>query len=172
MKTLTATALLAIALALSSTLHAASFSAGFDFAGDVPAEKTGMKVYPGATPQRNKNDESESANLQFSFGDYGLKVIAAKLRSADAPDKVAQFYREDLARFGTVLDCSSAEAPPAPPAPNAKKSKVLTCDGDKPRKNGMVFKVGTRDDQHIAEVRPEGTGSKISLVHVKVRNVD
>ncbi len=78
MKTLTATALLAISLASCSALHAATFSAGFDFAGDVPAEQTGMKVYPGATPLRNKNDESESANLQFSFGEYGLNVVAAK----------------------------------------------------------------------------------------------
>lgn len=171
MKTLTATALLAISLASCSALHAATFSAGFDFAGDVPAEQTGMKVYPGATPLRNKNDESESANLQFSFGDYGLKVVAAKLRSADAPDKVAQFYREDLARFGTVLDCTAAETPPTP-APKAKKSKVLTCDGDKPRRNGVLFKVGTRDDQRLAEVHADGSGSRISLVHVKMRNLD
>ncbi len=84
---------------------------------------------------------------------------------------MAQFYREDLARFGAVLDCTAAEASPAP-APKAKKSKVLTCDGDKPRKNGVLFKVGTRDDQHLAEVSPDGSGSRISLVHVKMRNLD
>lgn len=172
MKTLTATALLAIGLASCTGLNAATFSAGVDFAGDVPAEQTGMKVYPGATPIRNRNDESESANLQFSFGDYGLKVVAAKLQSADAPDKVAQFYREDLARFGTVLDCTGTGVPPTPPAPKAKKSKVLTCDGDKPRRNGVLLKVGTRDDQRVAEVHPLGSGSKISLVHVKTRNLD
>lgn len=168
----TATLLLAGSLTCCSTVYAATFSAGFDFAGDVPAEQTGMKVYPGATPQRNKNDENESANLQFSFGEYGLKVIAAKLRSADPVDKVAQFYRDDLARFGSVLDCTNAAATPVPPASRDKKSKTLTCDGDKPRKHGALFKVGTRDDQHVAEIRPSGSGSEISLVHVKMRNLD
>lgn len=162
----------AAALVLLSTLppvaQAASFSAGFDFVGDVPAEQTGMKVYPGATPIIKKNRESESANLQFSFGEYGLKVVAAKLKSADDPARVAQFYRDDLARFGKVLDCTDAGTP----EPKAKKSKVLTCDGDRPEKNGMLFKAGTKDNQRLVEIRPRAEGTEISLVNVVLKNVD
>ncbi len=161
-------AALVLLFTLAPASQAASFNAGFDFAGDVPAEQTGMKVYPGATPLKKKNNESESANLQFSFGDYGLKVVAAKLRSADDPAKVAQFYREDLARYGKVLDCTQAVAA----EPKVKKSKTLTCEDDRPEKNGMLFKAGTKDNQHIVEIRPRTEGTEISLVNVVLKNID
>jgi hypothetical protein len=164
--------LAAIALlscAMFAPAYAASFSAGIDITDDVAAEKTGLRVYPGATPVLKKKGESESANIQFAFGEYGLKVVVAKLRSTDAPGKVAEFYRGELARFGDVLDCGSAEAAAAPRAKD-KKSKVLTCDGDKPRKSGMLYKAGRRDDQHVVEIKSVAEGSEFSLVHLNVKS--
>ncbi len=161
-------AIAVLSCAVFAPAHAASFSAGIVITDDVAAEKTGLRVYPGATPVQKKGD-SESANIQFAFGDYGLKVVVAKLRSTDAPGKVAAFYRAELARFGEVLDCGSAEVAAALRAKD-RKSKILTCDGDKPRNSGMLYKAGRRDDQHVVEIKSVADGSEFSLVHVAVKS--
>lgn len=154
-----------------SAAHAGSFSAGIKISEEGAAEETGMRVYPGATVVEKKHGESDSANVQFSFGEYGLKVVVAKLRSADSPETVAAFYRNELARFGDVLDCTN---PPATRVAGSKdsKSKTLTCDSDRPRKSGMLYKAGRKDDQHVVEIKPNGDGSQFSLVHVNVRSPD
>ena len=76
-----------------------------------------------------------------------------------------------LYRFGEVLDCGSAEVAAAPRAKD-KKSKVLTCDSDKPRKSGMLYKAGRRDDQHVVEIKSVTDGSEFALVHVNVKSPD
>lgn len=157
------------AASIFSTAYAASFSAGINISEDVSPEKTGLLVYPDATPIMKKKGDSESVNIQFAFGEYGLKVVVAKLRSNDAPGKVAAFYRSDLARFGAVLDCGSADEAKRARAKD-KKSNVLTCENDKPRRGGMLYKVGSRDDQHVVEIKSAGDGSEFSLVHVNVRS--
>jgi len=169
MKLQSLAAIAVLSCAMFAPAVAASFSAGIDITDDVAAEKTGLRVYPGATPVLKKKGDSESANIQFAFGDYGLKVVVAKLRSADAPGKVAEFYRGELARFGEVLDCGSAEIASAPRARD-KKSKVLTCDGEKPRKSGMLYKAGRRDDQHVVEIKSVADGSEFSLLHVNAKS--
>ena len=169
MKLQSLAAITALSCAMVAPTHAASFTAGIEIADDVAAEKTGLRVYPGATPVLKKRGDNESANIHFAFGDYGLKVVVAKLRSTDAPGKVAAFYRAELARFGEVLDCGSAEVASAPRARD-KKSKVLTCDGDKPRKSGMLYKAGRRDDQRVVEIKSVADGSEFSLVHVNVKS--
>ena len=165
-----------VSATIFSTAHAASFSAGLSISEEVLPEKTGMRVYPGAMLVEKKKDHSESANIQFSFGDYGLKVVAAKLRSDDAPDKVAAFYRDELARFGDVLDCSMNKSDKSDdveiPHSRGKKSRVLTCGSDKPHKNGLLYKAGRKDDQHVVEIKPHGNGSEFSLVYVNVRSPD
>lgn len=160
-----------LSCAMFPPAQAASFSAGIDITDDASAEKTGLRIYPGATPALKKKGDSESANIQFAFGDYGLRVVVAKMRSTDSPGKVAAFYQAELARFGEVLDCGSAEVV-APPSAKDKKSKILTCDGDKPRKSGMLYKAGRRDDQHVVEIKSVTDGSEFSLVHVNVKSPD
>ncbi len=158
--------------ALFSPAQAASFSAGVNISEDVAPDETGLRVYPGATlVGKKKGDGGDSANVQFAFGDYGMKVVVAKLRSADSPDKVAAFYRTELANFGDVLDCGKPDGDAAKRARD-KKSKVLTCDSDKPRKSGMLYKAGRKHNQHVVEIKPAGDGSEFSLVHVQIRSPD
>ena len=165
----TLTAICILASAISFPAYAGSFSAGISITEDVSPDKTGMRVYPGAVPVIKEKGDSESANIQFSFGDYGLKVAVVKLRSPDAPGMVGAFYRNELAQFGALLDCGNAEEAKAARA-KEKKSKALTCDSDKPRKRGILYKAGNRDDQRIVEIKPVGEGSEFSLVHVMIRS--
>ena len=164
-------ALCVLASAVFPAALAASFSAGIDITEEVAPEKTGMRVYPGAVMATKKKGDDNSADIQFVFGDYGLKVVAAKLRSTDSPGKVADFYRDELAQFGKVLDCADPGVAETKRVAD-EKSKMLTCEGDKPRKNGMLYKAGRKNDQHVVEIKPNGNGSEFSLVHVKVRSPD
>ena len=160
-----------LATAVSSVALAASFSAGINITEEVAPEKTGIRVYPGAVMVAKKKGDDGSADIQFVFGDYGLKVVAAKLRSTDSPGKVAEFYREELTRFGKVLDCNNSVVVETKLSTD-EKSKILTCGSDKPRKDGMLYKVGRKDNQHVVEIKPNGDGSEFSLAHVKVHSPD
>ena len=156
-----------LAFAVSFSALAASFSAGLSISEEVAPEKTGMRLYPGSVLVVRKSGNDDSVNIQFAFGEYGLKVVVAKLRTADSMAKVAQFYLDELTQFGNVLDCSDPSVAEATRARD-KKSKALTCDRDKLRKGGMIYKAGLKDDQYIVEIKPSGDGSEFSLVRVKV----
>lgn len=171
MKNFKTFAFCALALLSFSTVQAASFSAGFSVTEEVSAAATGIPVYPGAIPVRETKGEKESAKVQIAFGDFGLKVVAAKLQSADSVGKIAEYYRVELARFGRVLDCGKLRADNAAP-PSEGKSKAMTCEDSKPRKNGVIFKAGKKKDQRVVEIYPAGEGSEFSLVHVVVRGTD
>jgi hypothetical protein len=171
MQTRSAAVISILASTLTCAAFAASFSAGINIAEEVAPEKTGMRVYPGAVLVAKKTGDNESADIQFTFGEYGLKIVAAKLRSPDSPGKIAQFYRDELTQFGEVLDCSDPNVADAKRQKN-EKSKILSCDGDKPRSNGMLYKAGRKDNQHVVNIKPSGDGSEFSLVHVRVRSPD
>lgn len=126
----------------------------------------GLPAYPGAVTYDDDGDGSHSANIGFSIPSFGLKVVATEMQSRDEPRRVAAFYRKALAKYGDVLDCSEG-------SPESRKSKHpddakgdLTCDGDT---EGTVYKVGTDENQRIVAIKPLGSGTRFSLVHVDVR---
>lgn len=148
---------------------AGGFNASMNISDSAGAEETGLPAYPGAVIQNSGKGEKESANLNFSLGDYGLKVVAVKLRSEDAKDKIAAFYLKELARFGTVLDCSQGD-----PAERKRdrKSKELSCEGERAKRNGVLLKAGTKANQRVVSIEPKGESIAIALVHVEIRGLD
>jgi len=90
-----------------------------------------------------------------------------KLDSNDSPDKVAAFYQKALAKYGPVLNCTNV---PSHAEGNDKDDSPtkLDCDSDKPEPGEMVFKSGTKERQHIAAIKSNGTGSIIELIYVQV----
>jgi hypothetical protein len=156
----------------SSTLSfAGGFNASLNITDRARSEETGLRHYPGATPMPNKKGDEEGANIHFSLGDYGLKIVAVKLKTEDAKDKVAAFYRKDLERFGAVLDCSNADGVDIQ---IGRKTKILVCDKERDRvkRGGLVFKAGTRANQRVVSIEPKSEGVEIALVHVEVRGLD
>jgi hypothetical protein len=133
------------------------------------ARETGLPVYPGAQVRakgKDDDDDDKQANVDISGFGYGLKVVAIEYQSSDAPDKVIAYYREHLRSFGTVLECRSSGHNYSM-RPNGE-SKGLTCDSGKGE--GVELKVGTRDDQHIVSIDPDGKGSRFALVSVQMNN--
>lgn len=140
---------------------------------DVEAKDTGISVYPGATlKEKGDGDKDEKkANVNIDTPWFGLKVVALSYESKDDQEKVWDFYKKDLAKYGRVLECR-------PGSPDmdakAKDDEELTCDEDKKahvKVDGKrsALKVGTKNKQRIVAIKPAGNGSEFSLVYVSTR---
>jgi hypothetical protein len=134
---------------------------------EATAADAGLPSYPGARPYKDADQSSSGANIGFSVPGFGLKVVAMNLQSGDKPERVAAFYRKALSKYGRVLDCSDA-------ARNKKSAHEegddeLMCDADDPGSNSIVYKAGTQSSERIVAIKPHGSGTRFSLVHVDKR---
>lgn len=161
---------LVIATACSAPAFSGEFNASVNISDKAVAEETGLPVYPGAQTIPGKRSDADAANVQFSIGEYGLKVVAVKLMSNDSREKVAAFYQDALTRFGKVLDCTNAV--PEERRQRSKKSREITCEGERAGRNGYLFKAGLRSNQRVVAIEQKGDSTMISLVHVEVRGLD
>jgi hypothetical protein len=132
----------------------------------------GLAVYPGARPKEKDSGDDKSANVNISGFGYGLKVIALEYESSDAPAKVLSYYRNQLKKYGNVLEChtSKFDLDMRMNTTRAGGSGELTCEGTSG--THVELKAGRRDDQHIVAVEPEGSGSSFSLVYVRTHGKD
>src|ERR1700683_911204 len=133
----------------------------------------GLTVYPGARLKEKDSDGSDkSANVNISGFGYGIKVVALEYESDDAPAKVLTFYKDQLKKYGNVLECHTShltlDMKRGPLSLN--DSRELTCDGE--QGSNVELKAGREDDQHIVEVEPKGKGSSFSLVFVRLHGKD
>lgn len=146
-------------------------SAGVMVSKQAAAKDVGLPAYPGARAHKDEKGDSPSVQMGIWGDTFGFKLAVMKMESNDGPEKIAEFYKKALARYGTVLDCSN----PAQKA-NAKdkggSSNKLECDDDKPEKGGLVFKAGTKEKQHVVGIQPNGQGSTFQLVYVEARGDD
>lgn len=138
--------------------------------GSATAKETGLASYPGAQLKTDEEDEDSSANVNISSSLFGgLRVVAAKYRSDDPPDKIVSFYRKELGHYGNVVDCTGGfnmhfEA-------HHKDDPVSCNDGhgsDHDYKEEL--KVGTENNQRIMAVKPSGKGSEFALVYVRAHD--
>jgi len=133
----------------------------------------GLAVYPGARIKVKSDDDGDdkSANVNISGFGFGLKVVAVEYQSDDAPSKVISFYRDQLKKYGNVLECHTEHLDLDTDVKNSDDhSHELTCAGS--NGNNIELKVGTKENQHIVAVEPEGKGSSFSLVYVRTHGKD
>lgn len=151
---------------LSSTANVASAQdqkgAGITMAADADAKDIGLPLYPGSRRHIDKDSDSPGVNLGLWGGGSGFKLAVLKMESDDSMDKVADYYKKKLKKFGKVLDCSPATSSGSPD----KDAKQLSCENDKPDKGGVLFKSGTKADQYIVAIQPAAQGSLYQLVHL------
>ena len=140
---------------------------------DADAQKVGLPLYPGA---RLKHDEENQKRANFALltGAFGMKLVVANYDSGDAPGKVIAYYREQLKRYGRVLECrtqeSGGDVHASVHTQESQDSKQLKCDGDNAG-NIVELKAGTEDNQHVVSVEPSetGKGSTFALVYLFTR---
>lgn len=129
------------------------------------ARDTGLAVYPGAREKpKSDSGESKSANVNISSSAFGLKVVAIQYETQDAPAKVMAYYREQLKKFGNVLECHTHGGHSS----YQGGSEELKCEGDN-QGNTIELKVGTESNQHIVAIDPHGKGADFALVYVRTR---
>jgi len=140
---------------------------------DADARKVGLPLYPGARLKPDEENQNR-ANFALLTGAFGMKLVVASYASGDAPSKVIAYYREQLKRYGRVLECRSKEPGGDGHAKvrsrESQDSKQLKCDGDNAG-NVVELKAGTEDNQHVVSVEPAetGKGSTFALVYVYTR---
>jgi hypothetical protein len=94
--------------------------------GHATAKAIGLPAYPGATPYKEKDDDSGSADLGMVLNSFHFRLQVASYVTQDAPDRVLAFYRKPLSRYGEVLECVHGK-----PVGSLKVTRSgLTC-GDK-----------------------------------------
>lgn len=132
----------------------------------------GLPVYPGARLKPDtSNGDDKSANVNISGFGYGLKVVALEYESDDSPAKVTAFYKDQMGKFGNVLVCHATHLDVnADIKDHDQDSHELTCEGSSG--TNVELKVGTKENQHIVEVEPDGKGSSFSLVYVRTHGKD
>ncbi len=141
--------------------------AGVTFSKQATSKEVGLPVYTGAKPHKDEKEDSPSVQMGIWGSSFGFKLAVMKLESNDAPDKIAEFYKKALAKYGTVLNCSEPSQ-----KPSAKDSNKLECGDDEPEKGGLLFKAGTKEKQHLVAIQANGQGSLFQLVYVEARGDD
>jgi len=139
--------------------------------GADPAD-VGITIYPGARLKEKGTDgEDKSANVNISSFGYGLRVVALEYESNDAPEKVVDYYKGQLKKYGNVVICHTSHLDVnADIKAEDRGSHELTCEGSSGR--NVELKVGTVENQHIVSVEPQGSGSSFSLVYVRTHGKD
>ena len=141
----------------------------------VKPEDTGLNVYPGAKLEPKRGHDKDQANVNISSPWGQLKVIALNYHSDDPPEKILDWYRNDLKqKYGKFLECKGGEI--GLHDRDRSESHELTCGSERGHggnieygsdTNTLELKTGTDDKQHIVAVKPESGGSNIALVYVQ-----
>ena len=120
----------------------------------VKAGDLGLPEYPGAEPVQG-DDKHKSADVHLGFGEWQLRVRAVSYSTPDSEEKVTDFYKKALGRFGDVITCAGK----SPVGTPTMTSEGLTCADD--NKNVKVdnedftaheklqLKAGSMRHQHI-----------------------
>src|SRR5579872_4167459 len=125
---------------------------------ETTAADLGLPSYPGAEILKD-DDKHGSADVHMGFGEWQLRVRAVSYTTSDAQDKVAEFYKKAMGRFGDVVTCEG-NAPVGTPTATSEgldcsdsgKNAHVNING---KGNGMDFsgqlqlKAGSKRHQHI-----------------------
>src|SRR5712691_644401 len=142
--------------------------AGVMLSKQATAKDVGLPVYPGARAHKDEKEDSPTVQMGLWGGSFGFKLAVMKMESNDTPEKIAEFYKKALAKYGSVLNCSDPSQK-AGAKDKAGSSNKLECEDDKPEKGELLFKAGTKKKQHIVAIQPNGQGSRFQMVYVEAR---
>jgi hypothetical protein len=144
----------AIVLMAAFPIAVPSFAQNSDFNLNVhansraTAKDIGLPVYPGATPFKDKDNDSSSADLGFLLNSFHFSIKAASFVTTDSPEHVLEFYRKPLTKFGEVLECDHGK----PVGSLTVTKSGLTC-GD--RKSGGMTVNGSDSNHELRVGTPE-----------------
>jgi len=124
--------------------------------GDVTATEVGLPVYPGS--KLVKSDKNSAVDMGFTFGDTHFRLVAANYLSGDSPERVLDFYRKPLGRYGQVLECDHGK----PVGSLTVTRSGLTCSTQSKDHVNVQGNVDSSDDHELRA----GTPEKIHIVGI------
>jgi hypothetical protein len=136
------------------------------------AADLGLQVYPGAVAVKN-DDKHKSADVHIGFGEWELRVRAVSYETSDSQDKVVEFYKKGLGRYGDVITCEGNSPVGIPSVTHQgltcaddKNSKVQIDQGDyHVEKGNLELKAGSKRRQHIVGFEnPENGKTRFAMV--------
>jgi len=138
----------AISFAIPSFAQNSDFNLNVHANSHATAKDIGLPVYPGASPFKDKDSDSSSADLGILLNNFHLSVKAVSFVTSDPSEHVLEFYRKPLAKFGEVLECDHGKAV----GPLTVTKSGLTC-GD--RKGGRITVNGNDSGHELRAGTPE-----------------
>lgn len=135
----------------------------------LKAIDVGLPEYPGAVRVAHDGSDNQSADINFSFGSFQLRVKAMSYQSSDPQDKIVDFYRKALGRYGEVITCKGHEPVGTP----LQTSEGLTCQDDSGHNKihtniddaTVTLKAGSKQHQHIVSFHHQTSdGTKFGLI--------
>jgi hypothetical protein len=121
---------------------------------------TGIALYPGAVSVPDHEGDKD-ADVRLGFGPWQLRVQVEHYSTADDRDKVLNYYRRTLARFGDVIECRGDE----PVGSTTRTAEGLTCaEDDKDHHvnvgdHELSLRAGSKRHQHIVAIDKESVES-------------
>jgi hypothetical protein len=91
-----------------------------------------------------------------------------KFESDDAPEKLVEFYRNDMNRYGKVVECRGTSYSSHSKGENKNMTLTLDCEDDDPSSKSIELKAGQGNSQHIVGIKPKGKGSEFGLVYIQI----
>jgi hypothetical protein len=144
-------------------------------ADQTSAADLGLSAYPGATISPDREGD-KSADVHIGFGHFQLHVKVVTYLTSDGQQKVLAFYKQDLSRFGDVIECDGNRPVGSPTATSAG----LTCKEDDRIRvktdsgypgdddSGLSLRAGSKHHQHIVTFKSTSQGAKFSLVELQL----
>jgi len=129
---------------------------------DVDAAATGLPVYPGARPLRDRHDPG-SANVNVGNSYFGVKVVAAKFEHNDAPQPIVDYYKNAMQKYGDVVECHGNID-----FTGSDRWSHPICK-ERRRSSEIQLVAGTEHRHRIVVVKPRGSGSEFSAVYIETR---
>jgi hypothetical protein len=136
---------------------------------EIDMKELGLTPYPNARLVPDEKGSDDSANVNISTPFFALKVTAAKYESSDAPEKIVEFYKKDMARYGKVVPCKGSSGSSKSESKDDEISLKLDCNDVSGDSKSTTLKAGEGESQHIVVVEPKDKMTKISLVHIRLR---
>jgi len=149
---------------------------GIHVSEDASARDIGLPIYPGAKQkEKDSSGDNKNANVNISGPGFAVRVIAIEYVSTDPQQKVIEYYKDQLKKYGNVIQCQTGEHVGNVDVDKHGNSKddnaPVTCEGYNNGKT-VELKVGVKSNQHVVAVEPDGTGSSFSLVYVRTHGKD
>jgi len=131
----------------------------------------GIAVYPRAVA----GDHTDGRGTVSLVGAHVHSLAATAYFSDDRPEKVLEFYRDHLASYGQVLECTGGRNTKVDVELNEESlTDPRACRSGDFADGGTELKVMSPEGERIVVVRPRASGSEIALVRLPagVEDVD